>query len=127
MNKQKALETLRLTQDNPDREMVLKAYSRLTRRYPKQNFPEKNQLIITARDALLQPDLEIKEDFFADQLDLFWLKSRVKEKSSAPPLAQEVLDRQNFLRPAIVHSLKQVPRTSPMFAPFMDDMDDDFF
>ena len=75
MDRETALTVLRLD-DNPDESRIVAAYARLTRRYPRNQFPERYERLLQAKERLLNPPLGFKEILFdAVAPPLAWLPS----------------------------------------------------
>ena len=72
IDRQAALTTLRLT-EGASRADIIAAYSRLARRYPLQQFPERHTRLLEAKTLLLSPELAFKNILFEEQIDLSWL------------------------------------------------------
>ena len=81
MDRETALSTLRLSAD-ASRTDILTAFSRLARRYPLQQFPERHARLLEAKTALLSPELVVKNILFEDRVDVAWLNRYPKEGQS---------------------------------------------
>lgn len=81
MDRNTALATLRLS-GNPDRQTVVAAYTRLARRYPSNQFPERHERLLRARELLLEPDPGFREILFDSEAALDWYP-RPESASSA--------------------------------------------
>lgn len=83
MDRQTALTTLRLSAQ-ADRRDIITAYTRLARRYPLQQFPERHAQLLEAKTALLNPELGFKEMLFEENVDLGWLNHYAAKKETSP-------------------------------------------
>jgi hypothetical protein len=72
MDRETALNTLRLPAD-ADHSQIVSAYSRLARRYPLQQFPERHTRLLQAKTLLLNPETAFKEILTEDRVNLSWL------------------------------------------------------
>ncbi len=81
MDRQTAQEVLRLS-DSPSRKEVVTAYSRLARRYPMQQFPERHARLLEAKDALLNPQMAFKAILTEQTVDLTWLNRHERQKTN---------------------------------------------
>ncbi len=107
MDRKQACETLRIKDDHPDPKTVIKAFTRLSRRYPGQHFPEKFADLLVARDTLCRPDQGFREVLFDDEINLSFLKSALKETTSKPKISTEEKCLQDFLRPVYPYLINQ--------------------
>ena len=81
MDRETALSTLRLSTD-ASRTDIVTAYSRLARRYPLQQFPERHARLLEAKTALLSPELAVKNILLEEHIDMGWLNRYSKESKS---------------------------------------------
>ena len=90
MDRETALNTLRLAADASHTD-VIAAYSRLARRYPLQQFPERHARLLEAKTALLSPELAFRDMLFDEQIDMSWLNrySSQDESNQNPVSADE--------------------------------------
>ena len=72
MDRETALNTLRLPAD-ADHSQIVSAYSRLARRYPLQQFPERHTRLLQAKTLLLNPQTAFKDILTEDTVNLSWL------------------------------------------------------
>lgn len=95
--------------ENPSREAVVNAYSRLALRYPKLHFAEKHRLITEAKTALLEPHSELTNIFTSETVDVSNLLSKVQpaNESNTPTEQNPVQDilRQIVIRETQVASM----------------------
>jgi hypothetical protein len=82
MDTQTARTALGVTDTATDAD-IIKAYTRLTRRYPMQQFPERHQELLEAKDALMQSDRVWQDILFSSQVSLPWLQAHVPSQSNA--------------------------------------------
>lgn len=82
MDRDTALGVLRLAADAQP-EAIIAAYSRLARRYPSQQFPERHAQILEAKTALLNPELAFRAILFDEQIDVHWL-NRYDDQAPQP-------------------------------------------
>lgn len=122
MKRQEALDILNITDAAPDEALVMQAYNKLARRYPKVHFPVKYELISKAKQVLLEGgDIdEIRNIFRQDTIDLRWLNAYLKKTEISENQSwknSEKKDLLMFLRPAF--SLGE--------GLFIEDVDIDYF
>ncbi|MBN4055257.1 hypothetical protein JYU12_00775 [bacterium AH-315-K03] len=72
MDKNTALSVLRL-EETVDRTQIVSAYNRLARRYPMQQFPQRHNQLLQAKEVLLNPQVVFQDIFHNDVLNLKWL------------------------------------------------------
>ncbi|MGH8584452.1 MAG: hypothetical protein ACREWG_17115 [Gammaproteobacteria bacterium] len=76
LTREEALAVLALqAQPDADRDTVQRAFERLARRYPQQQFPERFRQLLEARDLMLNADREWREQLESGTLDLSWALS----------------------------------------------------
>ncbi len=71
MDKNTALSTLRLSEE-PERQAIITAYTRLARRYPMHQFPERHSCLLQAKEVLLNPETRFRDILFEDEVDIDW-------------------------------------------------------
>lgn len=72
MDNATALKTLRL-EPGAGRSDILTAYTRLARRYPLAQFPERHTRLLEAKQTLLNPEAVFKHILFDNPVELAWL------------------------------------------------------
>ncbi|MEE8056623.1 MAG: hypothetical protein V3T17_02125 [Pseudomonadales bacterium] len=80
MDRETALNTLRLPA-NASRSAIVAAYSRLARRYPLQQFPERHTRLLQAKTVLLNPEKAFKAILMEETIDLSWLNPYSNKES----------------------------------------------
>jgi hypothetical protein len=81
IDRETALNTLRLSAQ-ANRADIVTAYSRLARRYPLQQFPERHTRLLEAKTALLSPELGFRDMLFEEAVDLSWLNRYPTEEKT---------------------------------------------
>jgi len=71
MDRSTALSTLRLSGE-PERQAIINAYTRLARRYPMHQFPERHSHLLQAKEILLNPEMRFKDILFGDEVNVDW-------------------------------------------------------
>jgi len=99
MLKTEALEILNLKVESPEKSEVIRAFSRLSLRYPQQSFAARHRALLDARDFLLRQDQVFRSLLFDSTLDLEWLKefSKGQQAEGAAPSFQTLLG--NMMKP----------------------------
>jgi hypothetical protein len=71
MDRNTALKTLRLLGE-PQKREILTAYTRLARRFPIQQFPERHKRLLQAKEVLLSPEYGFQEVLFEQKVCVDW-------------------------------------------------------
>lgn len=80
MNYELARNLLRLpTEGQLEQSDILRSFSKLSRRYPMQAFPQKNADLLSARDYLLDSSIGLQQILEDDDPDLSWLDQYSKQ------------------------------------------------
>ena len=116
MDRETALNTLRLPAD-ADHSQIVSAYSRLARRYPLQQFPERHTRLLQAKTLLLNPQTAFKDILTEDTVNLNWLNRYAAgetansgpEVASAEPAPRQCLEA--MLRPHLISNADSLSRT----------------
>lgn len=99
-----AKEMLRLDDASPSKEKVLKAFTRLSRRYPSRAFPDIHRKLLEAKSKLLSKQEWVGELLRGNTLDLAWMKPYLPEtKETACPITAAM---QKMARPCLVEALE---------------------
>lgn len=88
MDKATALSTLKLP-PSATRSDILAAFTRLARRYPLQQFPERHTRLLEAKKMLLNPEAGVKEILFGSEVDMSWLNHYICEQDVRDASATE--------------------------------------
>ena len=120
MDREAALNTLRLPA-NADYSQIVSAYSRLARRYPLQQFPERHTRLLQAKTLLLNPETAFKDILTEDTVNLSWLNryaTRATARDTAdsgPAVASTEPDPRQcleaLLRPHLISKADSFSRT----------------
>lgn len=112
MDRETALNTLRLPAD-ADHSQIVSAYSRLARRYPLQQFPERHTCLLQAKTLLLNPQTAFKDILTEDTVNLSWLNRYATgggpEVASAELAPRQCLEA--MLRPHLISNADSLSRT----------------
>ena len=98
MDREAALNTLRLPA-NADYSQIVSAYSRLARRYPLQQFPERHTRLLQAKTLLRNPETAFKDILTEDTVNLSWLNryATMETANSGPEVARAEPDTKQCL------------------------------
>ena len=110
MDRATALKTLNLSPNATETD-ILKAFSRLTRRYPLHQFPERHTLILEAKTALLNPALAFRDLLLDEQLDLSWIESYTHQVDEAASQQASDQTRLQQTPPPLQQALSQITRS----------------
>ncbi|MBB3061695.1 hypothetical protein [Microbulbifer rhizosphaerae] len=101
MDKSTALETLRLS-PGAEPKAIVAAYTRLARRYPMHQFPERHGRLLQAKEILLNPAGVFHKILFDEEVSLDWYPPRQPQGTRQEPALAHSLAA--ILRPAILNA-----------------------
>ena len=109
MDKSTALSTLRLSGE-PERQAIITAYTRLARRYPMHQFPERHSRLLQAKEALLNPEMRFRDILFENEADIDWYQ----------PPEQTTTGQGNSLQQSLTAILRPIMRSVTQPSPELD-------
>lgn len=129
MNTLDAYKILRLEPD-ADEPAIIAAYTRLVRRYPMTQFPEKYARLLAAKTHLLDGDAIFQKILYGNSTNLTWLPSPVK--TQGPELVSVEgpaigVAMQDIFRPVFFNMLEndQTNDVEKNLAGLMDEFDEE--
>lgn len=117
MDKSTALSTLRLSGE-PERQAIITAYTRLARRYPMHQFPERHSRLLQAKEALLNPEMRFRDILFENKADIDWYQPPEQTTTGQGSSLQQSLTA--ILRPVMRSVTQPSPELDPLS--FLQDM-----
>jgi len=124
MNDEIARDLLRLPAEGQlEHSDILRSFSKLSRRYPMQTFPQKNADLLAARDYLMDTSVGLQKILEEDNPDLSWLDRYSKQSSAKAEGGSREISKQRLLadlmRPVYENAEPNLPND---FFRFMNDI-----
>jgi len=102
MDYQNALNILAIKTEEPETSDILKAFNKLSRRYPQSSFPQRYSELVQAKELLLNrgPVISFKDYFVRDFVDMTFANRHLKQQDPTPQseVTQEKKELQEFAR-----------------------------